>query len=267
MNLQAKQTILECYERFHRPEYLELDPLSIIREFKGRPEIEEIALMGALFAFGAVGQIKKALLLAIQKTPDDHQIQTNDESRLAQLFFDSYRGFRHRIYVDRDLVVLKLLYRRSLQRYGSLESHFGVYQREDETVGSSLSGVIADYRRWVDEIPFQAGPHFKHMLNSPDQKSACKRWLMYLKWMVREDDGFDLGLWKSEKIRSDQLVIPLDTHLFRISRQLRLTRRKSANWLSALEVTRQLKTLDPLDPTRFDFSLCRIGMLKFRKRI
>jgi len=105
------------------------------------------------------------------------------------------------------------------------------------------------------------------MLNSPEQKSACKRWVMYLKWMIRSDDGLDLGLWKNKEIRTDQLVIPMDTHLFNISTELRLTSRKTVNWLTAIEVTRSLKKLDPHDPTKFDFSLCRIGMLKYRKMI
>jgi uncharacterized protein (TIGR02757 family) len=268
MNPKSKQTILECYERFHRPEFLELDPLSIIRTFQGQAQVEEVALIGALFAFGAVGQINKSLTSALERTPRFSESEPIDEKKRAQILYDSYLGFRHRIYVDRDLVMLKLLYRRSWDRFGSLQNHFASHHSGDsETIGDALAGVIRDYRRWVDEIEFKAGPHFKHMLNSPEQKSACKRWLMYLKWVIRADDGFDLGLWSSGTFRPDQLVIPLDTHLFRISRNLRLTRRKSANWLSAIEVTRKLKSIDPDDPTRFDFSLCRIGMLKFRNRI
>jgi hypothetical protein len=43
-----------------------------------------------------------------------------------------------------------------------------------------------------------------------------------------------------------------------------LTTKKTANWKCAIEVTRKLKELDPDDPTRFDFSLCRYGMLDTR---
>lgn len=264
----TQQSVLECYEQFHDPKYLELDPLLIIREHLGSEQVEEVALIGALFAFGAVGQIKKSLSLALSKTALVDHARVQDEKELAALWFEALRGFRHRIYVDRDLVLLKLLYRRSLLEHGSLENHFLKHHRNDsETVEQGLAGLIQDYRNWTNEIEFKPGLFFHHMLNSPEQKSACKRWVMYLKWMVRKDDGLDLGLWKNGGVRSDQLVIPMDTHLFEISRKLRLTRRKTVNWQTALEVTRSLKKIDAEDPTKFDFSLCRIGMLKYRKMI
>lgn len=266
--LNTTESVLECYRQFHDPKYLELDPLLIIREYIGKPELEEVALIGALFAFGAVGQIKKSLSLALEKTRSLEIPALMEEQEVARLLQSALSGFRHRFYVDRDLVMLKLLYRRSVIRFGSLEKHFLVHHRDDvETIENALAGVIEDYRVWMKEIPFKPGTHFKHMLNSPAQKSACKRWVMYLKWVIRKDDGFDLGLWKSEKLRPAQLVIPIDTHLFKISRKLRLTRRKTVNWQTALDVTRALRKIDPADPTRFDFSLCRIGMLKYRKMI
>jgi len=263
---EAKQAVLDCYEKFHDPKYLELDPLLIIRDYLGSNEIEEVALIGALFAFGAVGQIKKSLTLALAKTATVKHEAFSDEGELAAAWFAALKGFRHRIYVDRDLVLLKLLYRRSVMTYGSLENHFLTHHQESfETVEQGLAGLIQDYRDWTDEIDFKPGRFFTHMLNSPEQKSACKRWVMYLKWVVRENDGLDLGIWKSGKVRSDQLVIPMDTHLFKISKRLKLSTRRTANWQTALEVTRSLKKIDPADPTRFDFSLCRIGMLAYRK--
>jgi len=90
---------------------------------------------------------------------------------------------------------------------------------------------------------------------------------MYLKWMIREDDGIDLGVWAGGVLKPSQLLIPLDVHLFRISRRLRLCSLKSANFKSALQVTQSLKKLDPDDPTKFDFSLCRYGMLKTRGKL
>lgn len=268
VKLTTKQSVLECFDRFHDPKYLELDPLMIVRQYLGSSNAEEVALLGALFAFGAVGQIKKSLTLALSKTVDLKIENIQDERQMAALWFDALKGFRHRIYVDRDLVLLKLLYRRSVLVHGSLENHFLKHHRNDfESVEQGLVGLIRDYRQWCDEIEFKPGTFFKHMLNSPEQKSACKRWVMYLKWVVRTDDGLDLGIWKSGGVRSEQLVIPMDTHLFKISKKLRLTTRKTANWQTALEVTRSLKKIDPQDPTKFDFSLCRIGMLKYRKMI
>jgi len=266
----ATEAILECYRNFHDPKYLELDPLIIIRSYLGKKEAEEIALIGALFAFGAVAQIQKSLHQAISRTASLTAASPlyQSEKDWANALFESLKGFRHRIYVDRDLVMLKLLYRRSVLNFGSLENHFlKHHQATAETIEQGLAGLIADYRQWVEEIEFKPGAHFQHMLNSPEQKSACKRWLMYLKWMIRKDDGMDLGLWKDDAIRTDQLLIPMDTHLWKISKTLRLTNRKTVNWLTAVDVTQALKKIDSSDPTRFDFSLCRYGMLKYRKKI
>ncbi len=255
----------EYYDRFHRPEFLEWDPLTVIREYEGSPHQEYVALVSAILAFGGVKQIITSVRELLSRL-DLHErevltsLNVNSlEKRLA--------GFVHRIYVDKDLVLLTLLYQESLNRYGSLGHHFNSHHKsESETVEEGLAGVIRDYKRWASEFDFKPGAHFAHMLNSPKDGSTCKRWLMYLKWMIRKDDGIDLGLWqKFEGIRPDQLLIPLDTHLFKISKKLGLTQKKTANWKTSIEVTRNLKKTDPLDPTRFDFSLCRFGMFDYRK--
>lgn len=268
---EREQIILDCYQKYHDPKYLEWDPLCVVRKFRGSPDEEWIAWVAALFAFGGVKQIIKSLNVALTRlrvdptsTPlKDTLLEYNDEEALAKELLERLDGFAHRVYVDRDLVMVLLLYRRSLLEFGSMEKHFmQFYHPDDETIGSGLAGLVAQYREWSREIQFKPGAHFKHMLNSPEQKSVCKRWVMFLKWVVRPDDGIDLGLW--QEIRPDQLVIPLDTHLFSISRRLKLTKKKTATWMTAVEVTRSLKKLDLADPLKFDFSLCRLGMAKRR---
>lgn len=274
LSIRARNEIIdELYSRFHDPRFLEWDPLLVIREHHGSPDQEYIALVSALFAFGGVKQIIASVrnaLLRLELAPARPRILGLTEKELSARL----AGFRHRIYVDRDLIALTRLYQKSVQVYGSLRAHFLVHHREeDDTIERGLAGLIRDYKSWADALSFR-GPHFQHMLNSPEDGSTCKRWLMYLKWMVRPDDGIDLGLWsgglwsagrKPGPIRTSQLLIPLDTHLFKIARSLRLTRRKTANWKTALEVTRSLQAIDPADPTRFDFSLCRYGMFDYRK--
>ena len=92
----------------------------------------------------------------------------------------------------------------------------------------------------------------------PASGSACKRWNLYLRWMVRRD-ALDFGLWTGHP--DDRLVIPTDTHIHRIARRLGLTRRRSADWKTAREITDALARFDPADPVRFDYALCRIGIL------
>ena len=89
--------------------------------------------------------------------------------------------------------------------------------------------------------------------------SACKRLNLYLRWMVRRGDNLDFGLWTD--VDPAKLIIPLDTHVARISRYIGLTERKSCDWVAAEEVTCSLRILDPKDPVKYDFAICRLGIL------
>jgi len=240
----------DIYRQYHRPEFLVIDPLVVVREYNGKSDQEWVALVSALCAFGGVRQIILSVRQLLQR-------MNHADPRLT------LQGFKHRIYVGEDFVLLHSLYRQSCEQFGSLKNHFLSYHAVDnETIENALEQVIQDWKRWSEESALPRGKQFLHMLNAPSSGSTCKRWLMFLKWMIRSDDGIDVGLWSGGALRSSQLLIPLDTHLFRITKKLRLTRRKSANWDAALEVTRALKKIDSEDPTRFDFSLCRSGMLQ-----
>ena len=84
---------------------------------------------------------------------------------------------------------------------------------------------------------------------------------MYLRWMVRKDNcGVDFGLWK--KISPSQLVIPLDVHVARVARYFKLLHRNATDWQAALELTNELKKLDPKDPSKYDFALFALGVLE-----
>jgi len=89
--------------------------------------------------------------------------------------------------------------------------------------------------------------------------SACKRLLMYLRWMVRKDE-VDPGGW--EGIPPSKLLVPVDTHMHRIARKLRFTRRKQANLATVREITAAFRKIVPDDPARYDFTLTRFGIRK-----
>ena len=99
------------------------------------------------------------------------------------------------------------------------------------------------------------------MFTSPDSGSACKRMNLFLRWMVRKDE-LDFGLWS--EIPASKLVIPVDTHVARVCKQLKLTKKKNVNWAMAEEITLNLKEFDPSDPVKYDFAICHIGMRKLR---
>ena len=75
--------------------------------------------------------------------------------------------------------------------------------------------------------------------------------------MIRKD-RVDPGGWAG--IPLSKLIIPLDTHMHRISLALNLTKRKQANMVTALEITAGFKRLVPDDPVKYDFALTRFGI-------
>ena len=82
---------------------------------------------------------------------------------------------------------------------------------------------------------------------------------MYLRWMVRKDTmGVDFGIWN--KITPAQLICPLDVHVARAARKMRLLHRKQNDWQAATELTEYLRTLDQKDPVKYDFALFSLGI-------
>lgn len=109
----------------------------------------------------------------------------------------------------------------------------------------------------LDHAPQRTRKH----VSTPARKSACKRINMFLRWMVRQDkSGVDFGLWKT--LKPCQLICPLDVHVDRVARHLGLIQRKSTDWGAALELTHNLKLLDPEDPIKYDYALFGLGIIE-----
>jgi uncharacterized protein (TIGR02757 family) len=107
----------------------------------------------------------------------------------------------------------------------------------------------------LDHFPSRTRKH----VSTPERKSACKRLNMYLRWMVRSDQrGVDFGIWK--QLSSSSLVCPCDVHVERVARKLKLIKRKQVDWLTAVELTENLKRFDPADPVKYDFALFGLGL-------
>jgi len=258
------RTLLEDFSRHYGPAYLPTSALWVPRQYHC-PEDQEIAgFVTASLAYGNVVQIQRSAASALARMGESPAafVRRFDPRADARRF----RGFAHRFNTGTDLAVLLYLLRQVLDKYGSLYTFFlEGYHAADEDIGPALIRFVESLRA-LDVSPFYrggrlppgAGVHF--FLPSPASGSACKRLTLYLRWMVRRDDGIDFGLWIG--VRPAHLIIPLDTHVTRLARKLSLTRRKGADWRTAQEVTRCLRTLDPDDPIRYDFALCRYGMLE-----
>ncbi len=127
----------------------------------------------------------------------------------------------------------------------------------DGSAGPAASPSVADALASRADLPAPGGVLARNLLPAPRDGSACKRLMLFLRWMVRRD-RVDIGSWTS--VSPAELVMPLDTHIHRIARALGLTSRATADLAAALEVTAALRAFDPDDPVRFDFSLARLGI-------
>lgn len=288
MNVQLKKSELSLflnrlYDRYHQQEYLVSDPLEFPHRFDDPFDQEAVALISALLAYGNVRQIRRSiedLLFRIQKHPEYDSsparfvkslLSTQGRAQGQRVLAD----FVHRFNVGQDVLVLFELLARSWREYGSLGAHFTAgLEPEAPNLTDALNRLIADWKKCAGS---RVETSFSYFLTAPADGSCCKRWCMFLRWMGRKDDDVDLGLW-SEKgkmrstfrpgrfLKSHQLVMPLDTHTGRISQYLGLTQRKSLNWKAAVEVTEALKSCDAKDPVKYDFALCRLGILDVCKK-
>ena len=260
----ALRDALEDLRRRYDERFIDSDPVGIVRRFDD-PEDREIAgLIAAGLAYGRVASIRgslESLLASIGPRPARF-VASFDPARDAGRF----EGFVHRFTRGRDIALLLHLVRQAKECSGSLESFFveGDLNPDSPTLGPALDAFGArlfalDARPFVPEgvVPHRDGARW--LLPLPAAGSACKRSCLFLRWMVRPDDGVDCGVWT--RVSPSRLVLPLDTHLLRVVRALGWTGRKSAGWPMALEATARLRALDPADPIRFDFALSRLGIL------
>jgi uncharacterized protein (TIGR02757 family) len=234
------------------------DPLEFPRRFEDPRDVEVAGLLASSLAYGRadVFRLKVAGVLEALGPGPARAVQALTVRRAAKLF----DGWVYRFNLGADLAVLLLGMGELLRRHGSLDAAFasGVGQpfelRPALAAFSTAVRAAAPARQIVRAMGEPRAVH--HLL--PSAGGANKRLLLYLRWMVRGPDAVDLGVWKS--VSPAQLVVPLDTHVARVSRWLGLTRRTDLSWATAVDVTRSLRLLDPEDPIRFDFALCHFGM-------
>ena len=160
--------------------------------------------------------------------------------------------FRHRVYKGKHIAGLLLHTRELLDVHGSLGQAMDTHM---QSAGGDFREALA---RLADELRGDIRDRgMRHLVSDPRAGSACKRLLLYCRWMVRPDDGLDLGLWN---LSPSVLVMPIDTHVHRIARNLGHTDRRDASWVTAAEVTSALRAFDAEDPVKYDFALCHLGI-------
>jgi len=253
-----KETIESIYRRYHHPRYLGLDPLVCVREFDDAGSREVVGLFSAALARGQVEIIVRNIKLLIDDVmggePAAFVKGTSYEEKRRAL-----SEFKHRFNDGEHIAALLEAAKMVTRRHGSLGGCFseclarsgGQFRAALTLFADELNGVSA--RDAAARVVLPSG-----LIPSPAQGSACKRLALYLRWMVRKNDGIDLGVWKD--VPASILVVPVDTHEANTARLYGWTCRKVATWNMAEEITSALRKFDPEDPVRFDFSLCHAGI-------
>src|SRR5690606_31830032 len=274
--------------QFNRPNFIELDPISIPHRFSKKEDIEIIGFFAAILAWGQRKTILNKcndLIERMDGTPYDFIINHTGHDLKALL------GFKHRTFNDTDLLYFVSFFNHHYKHYGSLEDAFiprntnSEFREEYMDYTDSISSgwieessspvclqqslqklpiriedslnYFREYFFSLEDYPMRTKKH----VSSPKQKSTCKRLNMFLRWMVRKDDkGVDFGIWN--RISPSELVCPCDVHVDRVARKLGLISRKQTDWLTALELTANLRLLDPKDPVKYDFALFGLGVEK-----
>ncbi|MDD2734522.1 MAG: TIGR02757 family protein [Desulfuromonadaceae bacterium] len=256
------RTALDTLYASRSLQHLNNDPLSFCHRYHDPEDREIAAVIASSFAYGSIVIILRTLETIFSELgPSPRKYIEHFDPRAS---LHTFSRFKHRFNDGRDLSALFSGMQQMVNQAGSIGSFF---QRGHNSADSDVSGSLNRYTTAVlaldyssifgsENIPPESC--FPFLFPAPSSGSACKRLCMLLRWVVRPDDGIDLGLWSG--ISPAQLIVPVDTHISRISRYLGLTTRKSADWRMAQEITSALRTFDPADPVKYDFSLAHLGI-------
>lgn len=252
----TKTELDRLVEKYENPDFIKDDPIQFIHKGKSKEDCELLGFIASLFAYGNRKMFIKKLDDIFNKTQGDvcGFIKNGD--------FSSLKGIEYRFSKENDIIpifeILSKLYRESR----GLEELFEYGMNTTPSQPSpSGEGVLCSIKTVVDyfyaRAPKTVGAGFYHMIPNPHNGGAMKRMNMFLRWMVRKS-CVDIGLWKF--MQPKDLLIPLDVHVARVSRNMGLLNRKSNDMKAVLELMEPLRSFCPEDPVKYDFAMFAYGI-------
>ncbi|HDM10049.1 MAG: TIGR02757 family protein [Deltaproteobacteria bacterium] len=236
------------YHKYNHPRWIHPDPLEFVHRYGNHLDQEVVGLIASSLAYGRVTLILSSVESILQPmgiSPRDFVLATDEH-----LWSTLYRDFKHRFTTVDHLIGLLRGVKKALSRYGTLGECFSLHMdKANPSIIHALGGFVRDLRN--------GETCYNSLLPLPEKGSACKRLHLFLRWMIRRD-SVDPGPW--EGISPSVLVIPLDTHMYRICSTLGMTSRKSADQKCAMEITEYFRNICPEDPVKYDFCLSRLGI-------
>jgi len=249
---EIAKNILSKFKPEDRPSLLDAANLGN----KSRVELEIWGLFCSCFAWGRVSRKRNILIPFYKNLPGTFTEFVIDPSQdlLKNLYKKENRWLK--------LLGLCLAIRDMLEEHGSISE----FVKESEGLVHAIFKLAYTLREKLDRYP----PYPKKMkfnlprvdLTPPQTEkekkkiSALKRFCMYFRWMVR-DSELDFGLWNF--FDKSDLCHPVDTHVAKIMKRWGVLPNNSVNWLNVEKVTEYFKTVEPNDPTKFDYHLVTFG--------
>ncbi|GAA0870941.1 TIGR02757 family protein [Gangjinia marincola] len=238
-------------EQYNQFSFIAHDPIAIPHRFSKKEDIEISAFLVATIAWGNRKSIltnANKLMSLMDDAPHDFVInhEVNDLEKLS--------SFVHRTFNGDDLLYFISALKNIYQNHAGLESVFSL-----KSTSKSTQAAITHFKKIFFELPHLQRTE-KHV-SDPSKNSAAKRLNMFLRWMVRKDQGsVDFGLW--DTIATSALSCPLDVHSGNVARKLGLLKRKQNDGKALTELDKTLRKLDPLDPVKYDFALFGLGVFE-----
>ena len=236
------------------------DPVWLARRYERAADREVAGFIAAALAFGRVQSVLNSVegMLAVMGPSPEQFVRDFNPARDR----DRFKHLVHRWTNGADFAALAWILHQMIDRSGSIEGFFieglppGAVDVGEALQSFSTRALAMDVAQVYGRK--RPKPGVGYFFSRPSSGGACKRLNLFLRWMVRED-SVDMGVWK--RVAPGQLIVPLDTHIIRVGQCLRLTTLKSPGWRMAADITASLRALDPVDPIKFDFSICHLGMM------
>ena len=275
MQYNKLKNLLDNLYLSYKHKFSSKDPVWILHRFGNERDIELTGLITAAYAYGSVDQINRFIdlfLYRIGNKPYEFIINFSKHKDKKYL-----NGLNYRFNTEKDLVKFICSLNQVLIEFKSLKSLFmSEYDDNHDNILKGLENFTTVVNNYFPNLKAgrslgnrgeggrslenKAKKGYHHyMISSPANGSTCKRMNLFLRWMIRKDE-IDTGIWNI--ISSSKLIIPVDVHIARAAGKLNLVKRKSIDIKYAIELTNKLKSFDPDDPVKYDFSLCHMGIDK-----
>ena len=250
----TKQELDNLVSKYDTEDFIKDDPIQFIHKYPQKEDAELAGFIASLFAYGN----RKMFIAKLNNLFERADNKISDYIKAGD--FSNLKGFEYRFSKDNDIIPIFETLNKIYFESKGLEELFEYGYKQDNDIYKMLKTVV-DY--FYSRAPKTAGQGFYHMIPNPENGGAMKRMNMFLRWMVRKPP-VDLGIWTF--IKPKDLLIPLDVHVARVSRNMGLLTRKSNDFKAVIELTSKLRELCPEDPVKYDFAMFAFGVELNKKK-